>query len=52
MAQTTPIDVFEEVQEGTVTFAADSGINVVEISIADYNELATKDANTLYVITS
>lgn len=52
MAQGEPIDVFGEVSEGTVTFAADSGIDVVEISLADYNALQAKDSNTLYLITS
>ena len=52
MAQGEPIDVFGTVTEGTITLAADSGINVVEISLVDYNALQVKDSNTLYLITS
>ena len=48
----TTIDVFSKVREGTVSFAASSGINVVEKAQAEYDALTTKDASTLYVITS
>ena len=49
---TTEIDVFGQVKDGSVSFASGSGINVVETDLASYNALATKDASTLYVITS
>lgn len=52
MPQTTPIDVFSQVSDGTLSFASGSGVMVVEMSLADYNALTTKDSNTLYVITS
>ena len=52
MAQTTPIDVFSQASEGTLSFASGSGVLVVETDLQTYNALATKDANTLYVITS
>ena len=50
MAETI-INVFSETKEGSVTFAADSGINVVETDLQTYGTM-TKDASTLYVITS
>lgn len=52
MPQTTPIDVFSQVSDGTLSFASGSGVMVVEMSLAAYNALTTKDSNTLYVITS
>ena len=51
MAQ-TEINVFGQVVEGSVSFASGSGISVVETDLASYNALTTKDASTLYVITS
>ena len=47
-----PVDVFSDVEEGTVTVANGSQINIVEISSAAYNALTTKSATTLYLITS
>lgn len=52
MSQTTPIDVFAQVSDGTLSFASGSGVMVVETDLQTYNALTTKDANTLYVITS
>ena len=52
MSQTTIIDVFSQVNEGSVSFASGSGINVVETDLQTYNALTTKDPTTLYVITS
>ena len=52
MATTTELDVFSNVKEGSMTLASGSGIIVVEIDLASYNALETKDPNTLYLITS
>jgi len=51
MAETT-INVFDNKSEGTVTVASGSGILIVEKTQAQYDALTTKDANTLYLITS
>lgn len=48
----TEHNVFTSPQEGHVTVASGSGILIQEISLSDYNALGTRDANTLYLVTS
>lgn len=45
-------NVFSQAQEGEISVTAGGGYTIQECSLAAYNALATKDASTLYVITS
>jgi hypothetical protein len=48
---TTTYNVFSEATEGDITIAAGSDYTIMEMTMTDYEGLATKAANVLYVIT-